>query len=164
MASVDAAVAAGLADAERLGVGGLSGGGNLSCWIVGQTDRFKAAVPENPVTNWVSFYVVSDIGPWFATQELGGRPHEVPEVYARCSPITYAHRCTTPTLLIQAEADYRCPAEQAEQFYAVLKVSGCLVEMLRLPGGSHTSSIFGPPALRQAHNEALLGWIKRYIP
>ncbi len=63
IAGVDHAIARGLADPDRLGVCGLSGGGNLSCWIVGQTDRFKAAVPENPVTNWVSFYGVSDIGP-----------------------------------------------------------------------------------------------------
>lgn len=163
MAGVDAAVARGLADPDQLGVCGLSGGGNLSCWIVGQTDRFKAAVPENPVTNWVSFYGVSDIGPWFATAEMGGRPHEIPEVYARCAPITYAHRCTTPTLLIQAEADHRCPAEQSEQFYAVLKVSGCPVEMVRLPGGSHAASIFGEPELRRAHNAALLGWMNQYI-
>ena len=163
MAGVDAAVAQGLADPDQLGVCGLSGGGNLSCWIVGQTERFKAAVPENPVTNWVSFYGVSDIGPWFATEELGGRPHEIPEVYHRCSPISYAHRCTTPTLLIQGEADYRCPAEQAEQFYAVLKISGCPVEMLRLPAGSHAASIYGAPELRRAHNMALLSWMNRYV-
>jgi dipeptidyl aminopeptidase/acylaminoacyl peptidase len=163
MAGVDAAIARGLADPERLGVCGLSGGGNLSCWVVGQTNRFKAAVPENPVTNWVSFYGVSDIGPWFAVEELGGRPHEIPEIYQRCSPITYAHRCTTPTLLIQGEADYRCPAEQAEQFYAVLKASGCTVEMLRFPGGAHAASITGIPAIRKAHNEALLGWMNRYV-
>jgi dipeptidyl aminopeptidase/acylaminoacyl peptidase len=163
MAGVDEAVARGLADPERLGVCGLSGGGNLSCWIVGQTGRFKAAVPENPVTNWVSFYGVSDIGTWFAPAELGGHPHEVPEVYARCAPITYAHRCTTPTLLIQGEADYRCPAEQSEQFYAVLKVAGCPVEMLRLPAAPHAASIDGPPAIRAAQNEALLGWMNRYV-
>ena len=152
-----------MANPERLGVCGLSGGGNLSCWIVGQTDRFKAAVPENPVTNWVSFYGVSDIGPWFAVRELGGLPHEVPDVYRRCSPITYAHRCTTPTLLVQGEADYRCPAEQSEQFYAVLKASGCPVEMLRLPASSHGGSIRGKPALRRAQNTALLEWMKRYV-
>lgn len=163
MAGVDAAIAAGLADPERLGVCGLSGGGNLSCWVVGQTGRFKAAVPENPVTNWVSFYGVSDIGAWFAVEEMGGRPHEIPEVYRRCSPITYAHRCTTPTLLIQGEADYRCPAEQSEQFYTTLKASGCTVEMLRFPGGAHAASIFGPPIIRRAHNEALLGWMNRYV-
>jgi dipeptidyl aminopeptidase/acylaminoacyl peptidase len=163
MAGVDAAIGQGIADPERLGVCGLSGGGNLSCWIVGQTDRFKAAVPENPVTNWVSFYGVSDIGPWFAVRELGGAPHEIPDVYRRCSPITYAHRCTTPTLLIQGEADYRCPAEQSEQFYAVLKASGCVVEMLRLPASSHAGSIRGAPALRRAQNEALLDWMNQYV-
>jgi dipeptidyl aminopeptidase/acylaminoacyl peptidase len=163
IAGVDAAVARGIADADRLGVCGLSGGGNLSCWVVGQTGRFKAAVPENPVTNWVSFYGVSDIGPWFAVEELGGRPHEIPEVYRRCSPITYAHRCTTPTLLIQGEADYRCPAEQSEQFYAVLKASGCTVEMLRLPAASHAGSIRGKPMFRRAQNEALLEWMNQYV-
>ena len=81
----------------------------------------------------------------------------------QCSPITYAHHCTTPTLQIQAEADYRCPAEQSEQFYAVLQVGGCPVEMVRLPGGSHAASIFGEPALRRAHNDALLGWMNRYL-
>lgn len=163
MAGVDVAIAQGHADAERLGVCGLSGGGNLSCWIVGHTDRFKAAVPENPVTNWVSFYGVSDIGPWFAVEQLGGHPHEIPEVYARCSPITYAHRCRTPTLLIQGESDWRCPAEQSEQFYAVLKVNGCPVEMLRLPASPHAGSITGPAMLRSAQNEALLEWIKRWV-
>lgn len=163
MAGVDHAIASGWVDENRMGVCGLSGGGNLSCWIVGQTDRFKAAVPENPVTNWVSFYGVSDIGPWFAEQELGGKPHEIPEIYRRCSPITYAHRCTTPTLLIQGEADWRCPAEQSEQFYTVLKVNGCPVEMVRLPQSPHAGSIQGPPALRLAQNEALLGWMNRYV-
>jgi dipeptidyl aminopeptidase/acylaminoacyl peptidase len=163
MAGVDAAIARGVADPARLGVCGLSGGGNLTCWIVGHTDRFKAAVPENPVTNWVSFYGVSDIGPWFAVRELGGLPHEIPEVYRRCSPITYAHRCTTPTLLVQGEADYRCPAEQSEQFYAVLKASGCVVEMLRMPNSAHAGAIRGTPVQRRAQNEALLDWMNRYV-
>jgi len=115
------------------------------------------------VTNWVSFYGVSDIGVWFAVEQLGGHPHEIPDVYARCSPITYAHRCTTPTLLVQAENDYRCPAEQAEQFYTMLKANGCTVEMLRLPGSSHASSINGPVASRRAQNDAMLDWFQRYI-
>lgn len=163
MAGVDFAIERGIADPNRLGVCGLSGGGNLTCWIVGQTDRFKAAVPENPVTNWVSFYGVSDIGPWFAVEELGGRPHEIPEVYQRCSPITYAHRCTTPTLLVQSEEDYRCPAEQSEQFYAVLKANGCTVEMVRLPQSPHAGSIRGAPIARRVQNEVLLDWMNRYV-
>lgn len=163
MTGVDHAIAQGLADADRLGVCGISGGGNLSCWIVGQTDRFKAAIPENPVTNWLSFYGTSDLGVWFCVQELGGHPHEIPEVYARCSPITYAHRCTTPTLLVQGDQDLRCPAEQSEQFYAVLRANGCPVEMLRLPNSPHAGSIDGPPALRRAQNEAMLAWFDRYV-
>ncbi|MCJ7623756.1 MAG: S9 family peptidase, partial [Anaerolineaceae bacterium] len=163
MAGVDYAIEKGYADPDRLGVCGLSGGGNLSCWIVGQTVRFKAAVPENPVTNWVSFYGISDIGPHFSEAELGGKPHEIPEVYARCSPITYAHNCTTPTLLIQGERDYRCPAEQSEQFYAVLKANGCVVEMVRLPNSPHAGAINGPVPTRKAQNEALLDWMNRYV-
>lgn len=163
MAGVDYAIEKGIADPDRLGVCGLSGGGNLSCWVVGQTTRFKAAVPENPVTNWVSFYGVSDIGVWFAVEEMGGHPHEIPEVYAKCSPITYAHRCKTPTLMIQGEHDYRCPAEQSEQFYAVLKANGCTVEMLRLPNAAHAGTITGDPVIRRVHNEALLDWMNRYV-
>ena len=163
MLGVDHAIAEGLADPDRLGVFGLSGGGYLSCWIVGQTDRFKAAVPENPITNWMSSYGVGDVSVWLAVDELGGHPHEIPEVYARCSPITHAHNCTTPTLLIQGEHDWRCTAEQSEQFYTVLKVNGCEVEMLRLPGSSHIGAIAGPPVVRRAKNDAMLDWLKRYV-
>ena len=163
MAGIDFAIEKGLVDPDRLGCCGLSYGGYLSCWIVGHTDRFKAAVPENPVTNWVSIYGTSDAGPQLTPEELGDLPHKIPEVYQRCSPITYAHRCTTPTLLVQGENDYRCPAEQSEQFYAVLKASGCVVEMLRLPKSPHGGSIEGAPIVRRAQNEALLDWMNRYV-
>ena len=163
MAGVDAAIERGIVDPDRMGVCGLSGGGNLSCWIVGNTDRFKAAVPENPVTNFVSFYGVSDIGPYFGAREMGGLPHEIPETYRRCSPITYAHRCKTPTLLIQGEYDHRCPPEQSEQFYSVLKANGCTVEMVRLPESYHTGSINGALKLRKAQNDALLDWMNKYV-
>lgn len=163
MSGVDHAVELGLADGDRLGVCGTSGGGNLSCWIIGQTDRFKAAIPQNPVVNWRSFYGTSDIGIWFSVEQLGGHPHEIPEVYERCSPITYAHRCRTPTLMVQSELDWRCPAEQSEQFYTVLKANGCVVEMLRQPGGYHGASISGAVNLRRAHNDAMLDWFARYL-
>lgn len=163
MSGVDDAIAKGLADADRMGVCGTSGGGNLSCWIVGHTDRFKAAIPQNPVSNWRSFYGTSDIGVWFAVEQMGGHPHEIPDVYEKCSPISYAHKCNTPTLMVQSEHDWRCPAEQSEQFYNVLKANGCVVEMLRQPGGSHGASIFGELNLRRAHNDAMLDWFGRYV-
>ncbi|MGQ0602318.1 MAG: S9 family peptidase, partial [Anaerolineales bacterium] len=162
MAGVDVAVARSLADPERLGCYGASAGGNLVCWIVGQTQRFKAAVAENPITNWVSYFGTTDVRSW-VVEILGGRPYEIPEVYRRCSPITYAHRCITPTLLIQSENDFRCPAEQSEQFYAVLQSTGCETEMLRFPNSSHSASINGAPPIRRAQNEALLNWMNSHL-
>jgi dipeptidyl aminopeptidase/acylaminoacyl peptidase len=163
MAAVDYVVDKGLADPDRLGCCGLSGGGHLTCWIVGHTERFKAAVAENPITNFVSFYGVSANGVRIAVDELGGHPHEIPNVYRRCSPITHAHRCTTPTLLIQGENDRNCPPEQSEQFYTALKANGCPTEMLRLPNGVHTGSLLGPPIVRRTQDEALLEWMNRYV-
>jgi dipeptidyl aminopeptidase/acylaminoacyl peptidase len=162
MAALDYVIEKGWSDGDKLGVCGLSAGGFGSCWMVGHTDRFKAAVPENPVTNLMTIYGVGDIGE-VMEKFMGGKPHEAFENYRRCSPITYAHNCKTPTLLIQGEADFRCPAEQSEQFYTALKDNGCVVEMLRLPGSPHGGSIGGPPTIRRAQNEALLEWMNRYI-
>jgi dipeptidyl aminopeptidase/acylaminoacyl peptidase len=163
MSGVDHAVEEGLADPDRLGVFGVSGGGNLTGWVIGHTDRFKAACPENPVFNWFSMYGTSDVGADFSVRELGGTPYEAEDVYRRCSPITYAHRCTTPTLFLQHENDNRCPAEQTEQFFTVLRVNGVPAEMLRFPGTPHAGSVFGPIGHRRAQNEALLEWMNRYV-
>ena len=160
---VDHVIEQGYADPDRLGICGLSYGGYLTCFTIGQTNRFKAAVAENPITDLVSRYGTADMGPWGSLTELGGKPHEIPDVYRRGSPITYAHTCTTPTLLIQCEEDYRCPAGQAEQFYAHLKANDCAVEMLRIPGMSHVGSITGPINVQKAQNEALLDWMNRYV-
>lgn len=162
MAGVDYVIDKGWTDPDRLGVCGLSAGGFASCWIVGQTDRFKAAVPENPVTNLMTIYGVSDISKTMV-RFMGGRPHEAMERYVKWSPITYAHRCKTPTLLIQGDQDHRCPPEQSEQFYAVLKDNGCIVEMLRLPNSPHGGAISGPLPSRKAQNDALLDWMNRYV-
>jgi dipeptidyl aminopeptidase/acylaminoacyl peptidase len=163
MSGVDHAISEGLADPKRLGCYGHSYGGFLALWIVGHTDRFGAAVAENPVTDWVSNYGTSDAGPSVRPQQLGGKPHEKPDAYRRCSAITYAHNCTTPTLLIQSEQDFRCPPSQAEQYYAVLKSVGCKAEMLRLPKSTHVSTMRGTPPIRHAGNEALLEWMKRNL-
>ena len=163
MAGVDHAIEEELADPDRLGVFGISGGGNLTGWIIGHTDRFKAACPENPVFNWFSMYGTSDVGADFSVRELGGTPYDAEDVYRRCSPITYADRCTTPTLFLQHESDYRCPAEQTEQFFTVLRVNGVPAEMLRFPNTSHGGSVRGPIGHRRAQNEALLDWMNRYV-
>ena len=163
MAGVDHAIDQGLADADRLGVFGLSAGGFLTGWIICHTHRFKAACPENPGLNWFSNYGTSDTGLWAGPAMLGGHPHERPELYQRCSPVNHAHLCKTPTLLLQHEQDYRTPPEQSEQFYAILKANGVTVEMLRFPGTGHGGSMFGPPSHRHAQNEALLDWMTRFV-
>lgn len=163
MAGVDYVIEQGYADPDRLGVAGLSYGGFLTTFTVGQTQRFRAAVAENPITDLVSRYGTADMGPWGSLSELGGKPHEIPDVYRRSSPITYAHQCTTPTLLVQGEADYRCPMGQSEQFYAHLKATGCITEMVRLPGMAHVASITGPIIMQKTQNEALLGWMNKYV-
>jgi dipeptidyl aminopeptidase/acylaminoacyl peptidase len=163
MAGIDFVVEKGIADPDRLGVCGLSGGGYLTCWIVGHTERFKAAVPENPVTDFLSFYGVSDVGPTLCSWAMGGRPDEVPEAYRRSSPVTYAHKCRTPTLLVTGAMDLRCPSSQAEEFYTILKANKCVAEMVRLPNSSHLGSILGLAVARRAQNEVLLHWMNRYV-
>ena len=163
MSGVDHVIEEGLADPDRLGVFGISGGGNLTGWVIGHTDRFKAACPENPVFNWFSMYGTSDVGADFSVRELGGTPYEAEDVYRRCSPITYADRVTTPTLFLQHESDFRCPAEQTEQFFTVLRVNGVPAEMLRFPNTPHGGSILGPISHRRAQNAALLDWMNRFV-
>ena len=95
---------------------------------------------------------------------MGGHPHEMPERYWALSPLAHAHRCRTPTLLIQGETDIRCPMEQAEQMYTVLRRNGCVVELLRLSNCNHGPQIWGPPALRRVRMNAIRDWFDRYIP
>jgi dipeptidyl aminopeptidase/acylaminoacyl peptidase len=162
MGAVDAAIARGLADANRLGVWGPSHGGFATCWIVGHTNRFKAAIAEAALTNFATLYYLTDAPHSFAL-DLGGRPHEIPDVYRACSAITYAHRCTTPTLLVHGEEDLRCPISEAEQFHRVLRDVGCETELLRIPGCSHIGDSLGPLSARRAQNEALLSWFQRHL-
>jgi dipeptidyl aminopeptidase/acylaminoacyl peptidase len=160
--TVDAAVRRGLADPARLGVWGASYGGFATCWIVSHTSRFKAAVAESACTNLTTLYYQTDLPEVFC-YDLGGRPHELPDVYRACSPLTYAHRCVTPTLLIHGEDDLRCPISESEQFHRVLQDVGCPASMLRIPGSSHLGDSTGPLFARLAQNEALLSWFQRHL-
>jgi dipeptidyl aminopeptidase/acylaminoacyl peptidase len=162
-AFLDELVKRGLADPDRLGVSGVSGGGHLTGWLIGHTNRFKAAVPEQGVYNMFSMFGVSDAGADLISLEMGGEPHEKPELYWALSPVAHAHKCVTPTLVIQGENDVRCPMEQAEQLYAVLKRAGCEAEFLRLSGCNHGLQVMGPPHLRRARMDALTDWFERHI-
>lgn len=162
MAVVDRAVELGFADPNRLGVWGPSHGGFATCWIVGHTTRFRAAIAEASSCNLATVYYLSDAPDTFA-RDLGGKPHEIPDVYRSRSPLSYAHRCVTPTLMIHGEQDLRCPIAEAEQFHRALLDAGCISEILRLKGASHLGDSIGPPATRVAQNEALLEWFERHL-
>jgi dipeptidyl aminopeptidase/acylaminoacyl peptidase len=162
MAAVDRAIELQLADPARIGVWGASHGGFATCWLVGHTNRFRAAVAEAGVTNFVTAYYLCD-APDIFERDLGGKPHEIPEVYRSRSPLTYAHRCTTPTLLIHGEQDLRCPIGEAEQFHRALLDAGCTSELVRLAEATHMGDSIGPPQTRVAQNAALLEWFERFL-
>ena len=163
MSIVDAAIKSGGVDANRLGVAGGSYGGFMVNWIVGHTQRFKAAIAMRSYSNLTSAWGVSDGGiTW--TDEFGGTPWEKPAWYLRHSPIHYVKRMRTPLLLMQSEDDLRTPISEAEQLYASLKKIGkAEVEMVRFEDQSHDLSRSGHPRLRVIRYQKILDWFDRHI-
>ncbi|HLZ69030.1 MAG TPA: S9 family peptidase [Dehalococcoidia bacterium] len=144
MAGVDWAIARGIADPQRTAVTGYSYGGFMTSWVVGHTDRFKAAVCGAPVGDLPSFYGESDIGTTFGAYEHGGPVWERWDAYRERSPLTYIANCTTPFLLLHWEGDLRCPIGQGESLFAVLRRLRREVEFVRYPGGFHTYVTHAP--------------------
>ena len=136
-AALDHVVALGLADPDRLGALGLSYGGFMVNWLVGTTDRFRAAVSENGVTNQVSAWAHSDSGPEYCRAARMGDPTtpEGVEQLWRQSPLRNVAGVRTPLLLLQSEADRRCPAADNEQLFVALRWLGREVEYVALPRG-----------------------------
>lgn len=162
MAGVDAAIARGGIDPERMAVTGGSYGGYMTNWIIGHTQRFKAAVTLNSVTNLTSSFGTGDIDSAYAERQYG-LPWEAEPTYRERSPLTYAPKITTPTLIIHPENDYRCPIEQGEQLYVWLKKLGrAPVEFIRVPRSSHT--VNASPRQRLQVREKVFEWIERYVP
>jgi dipeptidyl aminopeptidase/acylaminoacyl peptidase len=164
MAGIDYVITQGYVDPERLAAGGASYGGYMTCWLLGHTDRFKAIVTERVVSNFASFWGTSDIGQTFGQWEMGGKtPREDRKTYRRCSPITYMDAATTPTLIIHGEMDLRCPMEQSEQAFIVLKRAGVPIEFVRYPDESHNHAVGGQPKHRVDRLERILAWLDRYL-
>lgn len=162
LASLDAVVASGGIAPQRLGVAGGSYGGYMTAWTVGHTRRFAAAVVMRAAINLESLYGTSEVGRMLVV-ELGGTPAQIPDVYRRCSPLTYAGAVTTPVLITHGERDYRCPIEQAEQFFTALVQRGTTVEFMRFTEADHGLSRGGPPRQRAARLEAIVDWFDRYL-
>ncbi len=151
-------------DAKRLGVLGGSYGGYMTSWIVTHTHRFKAAAAERALNNWYSFSGTSDIGAYFASDsEVGGEIWDNAQEYLAHSPIAHAANCKTPTLILHSEKDFRCPIEQAEQFYVALKKLGVPTELVRFPDESHNLSRSGKPKHRKERLERMVAWFKKYV-
>ena len=163
MAVIDKALEQPYTDPERSGIWGYSYGGFMTAWTIGHTRRFKAAVCGAPCFDLESMYGTSDISHAWGPYQWGGKPHEASEAFAAHSPSTFAHRATTPTLIMQGEADDRCPIGQGEQMFVALKQADCEVEFVRYPGGAHAMLRVGPPSHRADFLARLLGWFSTHL-
>jgi dipeptidyl aminopeptidase/acylaminoacyl peptidase len=140
MSGVDEVLSRGYVNRDRLFVTGGSGGGVLTAWIVGHTDRFRAAVVVKPVINWASFVLTADMTNYFSSYWFDGFPWEHVDAYWKRSPLAYVGNVRTPTMLMTGEVDYRTPSTEAEQFYEALKLRKIDTALVRVPNASHDIS------------------------
>jgi dipeptidyl aminopeptidase/acylaminoacyl peptidase len=164
-ATVDHVIGRGVADADRLGLLGLSYGGFLVNWLVGTTDRFAAAVSENGVSNQVSSWANSDSGPEYCRMANMGDPLSADGVDRlwRQSPLRNVAAVHTPLLMLQAESDLRCPAHDNEQFFVALRQLGRAVEYVLYPDEFHVFAAAGRPDRRIDRMQRVLDWFARYL-
>jgi acylaminoacyl-peptidase len=161
LSGVDAVIAKGYIDEDQLFVTGGSGGGVLSSWIVGHSDRFAGAAVQKPVINWYSWVLTADMGGttgakyWFPAL-----PWEDPDHYLSRSPIQFVGNVTTPTMLITGEVDYRTPMSESEQFYQALKMQKVDAALVRIPEASH--GIAARPSHLISKVAHVLAWFERY--
>ncbi len=150
-------------DKDRQYVTGGSYGGYMTNWIVTHTNRFKAAVTQRSISNWLSFWGTSDIGYFFVEWEFQGANviNQFDVMWER-SPLAHIKNAKTPTLVIHAEADFRCPIEQGEQMFTGLKYQGVDTRLVRFPKSTHELSRSGIPSLRMKRLEEMMGWFKKY--
>ena len=161
MAGIDHMISLGFVDENRLGVTGLSFGGWMTTWIIGHTDRFKAAIPMAPFVNMFSFYGTTD-EQFFPEWDFGGQPYapEIRKIYEKNSPLNYATNFQTPTLILHGEADWRCHITEGEQLFTALKKMGVPAIFARFPDEPH---VFEQPNHLEAALRMKLDWWKKYI-
>ncbi len=160
MSGVDHVIERGYIDENNLFVTGGSGGGVLTSWTIGKTDRFKAAVVAKPVINWYSFVLYADNISYFYKYWFPGMPWDNLEEYMRRSPISYVKNVTTPTMLLTGEDDYRTPMAESEQYYAGLKLNKVESMLVRIPGADH--GIASRPSNLIAKVNSILAWFNKY--
>ncbi len=148
-------------DESRLAVMGGSYGGYMTNHIIGQTDRFKTAITQRSISNWISFYGTSDIGYYFATDQ-NGCEYEVDKLWDK-SPMKNVDKIKTPLLIIHSDEDYRCPLEQAMQLFTRLKINKVKAKMLIYKGENHDLSRSGKVQSRVSRLEQILLWLKENL-
>ena len=158
MAGVDALIAQGIADGNRLGVMGASYGGYMTNWIVTQTSRFKAAAAGASIADLADLYYLTDGGDLMI--EYYKRPWENPEGYARSSPLTHVAKVTTPILISHGDRDPRVPLATAQKFFRALQAQGKTAEMDIYPRGGH---VFYEPQQEKAVMTRNFDWMRRWI-
>jgi dipeptidyl aminopeptidase/acylaminoacyl peptidase len=163
MAGVDEVLKRGYVDAKKLGVTGGSGGGLLTNWVIGHTERFAAAVSQRDIANWADWWYSADFTlyqpSWFKAP-----PFRDPQDYVERSPITYIEKVKTPLMLILGEVDYRTPpGAGGEEMFRALKFLKRPVIMVRFPGESHELSRSGQPWHRVERLEHIVGWFDKYL-
>ena len=161
MSVVDTAIAKGSVDAGRLYVTGGSGGGALTAWIVGKTDRFRAAATQKPVINWTSEVLTTDGYNFMATAWFGKMPWEDPDGYWKRSPLSLVGNVKTPTLVIVGTDDHRTPPSEAEQYFAALQLRNVPTALIQVPGASH-GGLAERPSQSGAKAQAIIAWFRRF--
>jgi dipeptidyl aminopeptidase/acylaminoacyl peptidase len=133
----------------------------LTAWLVGKTDRFKAAASQKPVINWTSMVLTADGVPFFGPYWLGGLPWENYQSYWARSPLSLMGSVKTPTLVVVGSEDYRTPVSEAEQLYAALKLKGVPTALVKVPGVGH-GAIASRPSQAAAKAAAIIAWFDKY--
>jgi dipeptidyl aminopeptidase/acylaminoacyl peptidase len=160
--AVDALVADGTADPDRLALTGYSYGGYMTCFLTSRDDRFAAAVAGGPVTDLASAAGTSDLGHYMGVAEFGALPWTDPERLIAQSPMSQVDQVQTPTLVLHGLADVRCPIGQAQQWFAALRARGVPARLVAYPDASHLFILGGRPSHRVDYNERLVDWVQRY--
>ena len=149
-------------DAKRVCETGGSYGGFMTNWIIGHTDRFCCAASQRSISNWLSFWGVSDIGPYFAQDQNAGNPFDNPEKLWQHSPLRYAANVKTPTLFIHSDEDYRCPLAEGLQMYTALVEHGVPARLCMFHGENHELSRSGKPKHRVRRLTEITDWFEKY--
>ncbi|HUQ53165.1 MAG TPA: S9 family peptidase [Gammaproteobacteria bacterium] len=161
MSAVDAAIATGYVDADKLYVTGGSGGGILTAWIVGKTNRFKAAAAQKPVINWASTVLTTDVATYMPKYWFAKPPWEDPDSYWSRSPLSLVGSVTTPTLVVVGDRDFRTPVSDSEQYYQALQLKGVPTALVKVPDASH-GGLAARPSQSASRVSAILAWFGQH--